>query len=48
MKVAAQEPGHVSFEFALSGQTEYRVIPIETQPVRLAIDLQGRPVRGRC
>jgi type IV pilus secretin PilQ/predicted competence protein len=41
VKVAAQEPGHVSFEFSLSAQTEYRVIPIETQPVRLAIDLQG-------
>ena len=41
VKVAAQEPGHVSFEFVLSAKTEYRVIPIENQPVRLAIDLQN-------
>ena len=41
VKVASAQPGHVCFEFALSEQTEYRVIPIEQQPVRLAIDLKN-------
>ncbi len=41
VKVASVEPGHVRFEFALSEPTEYRVIPIEQQPVRLAIDLNN-------
>ena len=41
VKVASAQPGHICFEFALSEQTEYRVIPIEQQPVRLAIDLKN-------
>jgi type IV pilus secretin PilQ/predicted competence protein len=41
VRVAAQEPGRIRFELALSGETEYRVIPIEQQPVRLAIDLKN-------
>jgi type IV pilus secretin PilQ/predicted competence protein len=45
VKVASAEPGHVCFEFDLSEQTEYRVIPIETQPVRLAIDLKNAQSR---
>jgi len=45
VKVASEGPGHVCFEFALSGQTEYRVIPIEQQPVRLAIDLKNAQSR---
>lgn len=45
VKVSSVEPGHVCFEFDLSGQTEYRVIPIEQQPVRLAIDLKNSQSR---
>ena len=41
VRVAAQEPGRIRFELALSRETEYRVIPIEQQPVRLAIDLKN-------
>ncbi len=44
VKVAAQEPGHVSFEFALSAQTEYRVIPIETAAGPPGHRPAGRPV----
>jgi len=45
VKVASAGPGRVCFEFALSEQTEYRVIPIEQQPVRLAIDLKNAQSR---
>jgi len=45
VRVAAQQPGRISFELALSQQTEYRVIPIEQQPVRLAIDLKNAQSR---
>ncbi|MBU4403977.1 MAG: type IV pilus secretin PilQ, partial [Acidobacteria bacterium] len=45
VKVASAQPGHVCFEFALSEQTEYRVIPLEQQPVRLAIDLKNAQSR---
>jgi type IV pilus secretin PilQ/predicted competence protein len=45
VRVAAQQPGRISFELALSKQTEYRVIPIEQQPVRLAIDLKNAQSR---
>jgi len=45
VKVASAEPGHICFEFALSEQTEYRVIPLEQQPVRLAIDLKNAQSR---
>jgi type IV pilus assembly protein PilQ len=41
VRVAAQEAGRIRFELALSRETEYRVIPIEQQPVRLAIDLKN-------
>ncbi len=41
VRVAAQEPGRIRFELALSRETEYRVIAIEQQPVRLAIDLKN-------
>jgi type IV pilus secretin PilQ/predicted competence protein len=41
VRLAAQEPGRIRFELALSRETEYRVIPIEQQPVRLAIDLKN-------
>jgi type IV pilus assembly protein PilQ len=40
VRVASQDPGRIRFELALSRETEYRVIPIEQQPVRLAIDLK--------
>ncbi|HEX7501883.1 MAG TPA: secretin N-terminal domain-containing protein, partial [Acidobacteriota bacterium] len=45
VRVAAQQPGRISFELALSKQTDYRVIPIEQQPVRLAIDLKNAQSR---
>lgn len=45
VKVVSAQPGHVCFEFALSEQTEYRVIPLEQQPVRLAIDLKNAQSR---
>lgn len=45
VKVTSAQPGHVCFEFALSEQTEYRVIPLEQQPVRLAIDLKNAQSR---
>ncbi|MDD8013014.1 MAG: AMIN domain-containing protein, partial [Acidobacteriota bacterium] len=41
VRVASQEPGRIRFELALSRETEYRVIPIEQKPVRLAIDLKN-------
>jgi type IV pilus secretin PilQ/predicted competence protein len=41
VKVAGREQDRVSFDFVLSAKTDYRVIPIEQQPVRLAIDLQN-------
>ena len=41
VKVAGREQDRVRFDFVLSAKTEYRVIPIEQQPVRLAIDLQN-------
>ena len=45
VRVAAQEPGRIRFELALSRETEYRVIPIEQHPVRLAIDLKNAQSR---
>jgi len=45
VRVAGQEPGRIRFELALSRETEYRVIPIEQAPVRLAIDLQNAQSR---
>jgi type IV pilus secretin PilQ/predicted competence protein len=45
VRVASQQPGRISFELALSQQTDYRVIPIEQQPVRLAIDLKNAQSR---
>jgi type IV pilus secretin PilQ/predicted competence protein len=45
VRVASQQPGRISFELALSRPTEYRVIPIEQQPVRLAIDLKNAQSR---
>ena len=39
--MAGRENDRVRFDFVLSAKTEYRVIPIEQQPVRLAIDLQN-------
>ncbi len=45
VRVAAQQPGRIRFELALSRQAEYRVIPIEQQPVRLAIDLKNAQSR---
>ena len=45
VKVTSAEPGHICFEFVLSEQTEYRVIPLEQQPVRLAIDLKNAQSR---
>ena len=45
VRVAAQEAGRIRFELALSRETEYRVIPIEQQPVRLAIDLKNAQSR---
>ncbi len=41
VKLAGREQDRVRFDFVLSGKTEYRVIPIEQHPVRLAIDLQN-------
>jgi type IV pilus assembly protein PilQ len=41
VKLAGREQDRVRFEFVLSAKTEYRVIPIEQPPVRLAIDLQN-------
>jgi type IV pilus secretin PilQ/predicted competence protein len=41
VRVASQEPGRICFELSLSKQAEYHVIPIEQQPVRLAIDLKN-------
>jgi type IV pilus secretin PilQ/predicted competence protein len=45
VRVAAQGPGHIRFDLSLSKQAEYRVIPIEQPPVRLAIDLQNAQSR---
>ncbi|MFH2108459.1 MAG: type IV pilus secretin PilQ [Chrysiogenia bacterium] len=45
VKVTSAEPGHICFEFVLSEQTEYRVIPLEQHPVRLAIDLKNAQSR---
>jgi len=45
VRLASQEPGRIRFEFALSKPAEYRVIPIEQQPVRLAIDLKNAQSR---
>ncbi|MEI6613768.1 MAG: secretin N-terminal domain-containing protein, partial [Chrysiogenales bacterium] len=41
VRVAGREQNRVCFDFVLSAKTEYRVIPIEQAPVRLAIDLQN-------
>jgi type IV pilus secretin PilQ/predicted competence protein len=41
VKLTGREQDRVSFDFVLSAKTEYRVITIEQQPVRLAIDLQN-------
>lgn len=41
VKVVGREQDRVRFDFVLSAKTEYRIIPIEQQPVRLAIDLQN-------
>jgi type IV pilus secretin PilQ/predicted competence protein len=41
VEVAAQGPGHIRFNLSLSKEAEYRVIPIEQPPVRLAIDLKN-------
>ena len=41
VKLAGREQDRVRFDFVLSAMTNYRVIPIEQQPVRLAIDLQN-------
>ena len=41
VKIAEREQNRVRFDFVLSAKTEYQVIPIEQQPVRLAIDLQN-------
>jgi type IV pilus secretin PilQ/predicted competence protein len=41
VRVVSQEAGRICFEFALSKRTDYHVIPIEQQPVRLAIDLKN-------
>ena len=45
VKLTSAQPGRICFEFALSEQTEYHVIPIEQQPVRLAIDLKNAQSR---
>ncbi len=45
VRVASQELGHIRFDLSLSGQAEYRVIPIEQPPVRLAIDLKNAQSR---
>ena len=45
VRLASQEPGHIRFELALSRETEYHVIPIEQEPVRLAIDLKNAQSR---
>lgn len=45
VRLAGQEPGRIRFELALSRETEYRVIPIEQEPVRLAIDLKNAQSR---
>ncbi len=45
VKVAAQGPGHIRFDLSLSREAEYRVIPIEQPPVRLAIDLKNAQSR---
>ena len=44
-RISEQAPGRVAFEFALTGRPEYRVIPIEDAPVRLAIDLKNTSFR---
>ena len=41
VKVVGRGQDRVRFDFVLSAKTEYRVIPIEQLPVRLAIDLQN-------
>ncbi|MBN2346075.1 MAG: type IV pilus secretin PilQ [Candidatus Aminicenantes bacterium] len=45
IRVASQAPGRIRFELDLSAPTDYRVIPIEQQPVRLAIDLKNAQSR---
>lgn len=45
VRLASQEPGRIRFELALSRETEYHVIPIEQEPVRLAIDLKNAQSR---
>jgi type IV pilus secretin PilQ/predicted competence protein len=41
IKLAGRDQDRVRFDFVLSAKTDYRVIPIEQQPVRLAIDLKN-------
>jgi len=41
VKLAGREQDRVRFDFVLSDKTDYRVIPIQQKPVRLAIDLQN-------
>jgi type IV pilus secretin PilQ/predicted competence protein len=41
IKLASRDQDRVRFDFVLSAKTDYRVIPIEQQPVRLAIDLKN-------
>ncbi|MCX6556310.1 MAG: type IV pilus secretin PilQ [Candidatus Aminicenantes bacterium] len=41
VKLAGRGQDRVRFDFVLTAKTDYRVIPIEQQPVRLAIDLQN-------
>jgi type IV pilus secretin PilQ/predicted competence protein len=41
VKLAGRGEDRVRFDFVLTAKTDYRVIPIEQQPVRLAIDLQN-------
>lgn len=45
VRLASQEPGRIRFELALSRETDYHVIPIEQEPVRLAIDLKNAQSR---
>jgi type IV pilus secretin PilQ/predicted competence protein len=41
VRLASQDANRIRFEFALSSPAEYHVIPIEQEPVRLAIDLKN-------
>ena len=45
VRLASQEPCRIRFELALSRETDYHVIPIEQEPVRLAIDLKNAQSR---